>query len=387
MDVSDIYDTEPVSLFQRSTRTVQKGRQTPAEPVETAPVDRVVLLLQKMLTEVQNDAASDTEFFQDMTAYCESAKAKATFDIENSNARVMEAKVTALTAEIQKVKVEVADLQTELADGKAELATMIKVYQDKLESAHKDEVELVESIGALKSANAVLGKQSEHGSSVTTFFLQAEADAAHSATQAGAKLYSSAVAKIRSSPLLLSLLRVPPPPQSLTKYSNSGAMEVIGILQNMQVSFEEDLAKLQGDTAKAKAEFAELKVSKTEVIQNNEESLTERQERSAAAKVELSTVKRNMERADDTYQTAKELLSELNVSCAVQTDEYNLQLSPLEESTPNINFLRKLFTKFREHFLQFRLQVFSEGGGVGTSSGRLFGTFPRPHPLPLKTSK
>ena len=44
---------------------------------------------------------------------------------------------------------------------------------------------------------------------------------------------------------------------------------------------------------------------------------------------------------------------------------YHLQLSLLEESTPNINFLRKhlLFTNFLEHFLQFRLKVFSEGGG------------------------
>ena len=51
-------------------------------------------------------------------------------------------------------------------------------------------------------------------------------------------------------------------------------------------------------------EFAQLKVSKTEVIQNNEESLTERQERSAAAKVELATVEKNMERADETYAAA-----------------------------------------------------------------------------------
>ena len=54
-----------------------------------------------------------------------------------------------------------------------------------------------------------------------------------------------------------------------------------------------------------------------------------------------------------------------------QIPAISLKLSLLEQSTPNINFLRKHFTKFREHFLQFRLKVFSEGGGsVGTSSGR-----------------
>lgn len=313
------------------------------------PVTRVVGLLKEMKAQVEAEAEEDENIYSKMGCWCETnekekkaAIKKAGEIIEESEAAIEEG--NAVSA---RLKNEIEALNSELQANQEALDKATAIRESEKEQYEEESKDLIDSIAALKEAITVLKKVQliqhkapSQDTAVQASLLQVKALLARTSKGVG-KLNSPGVALYRSVmqedlwDLMSSMpgmtrdnrvitgLNQQPTGQAAgaTSYT-ARSSSIFGMLQQMQETFEKNLAELQRTEVEAELGFQRLRAAKeTEMqaagaaVEEKTVQLSDTEERVAQAKVTLEDTK-------EALSADQKFLVELKDRCANADADY-----------------------------------------------------------------
>jgi hypothetical protein len=124
------------------------------------PVTKVINLLKDMGAQLEKEGKEDEEVFEKITCWCSTNDKDKTTSIDDA-----ESTITDLTATIEeamatsaRLNTEIKNLASEIAKNQAALDQATSLRQKELAEFNGEEKDVLQSIGALKSAITVLGK-------------------------------------------------------------------------------------------------------------------------------------------------------------------------------------------------------------------------------------
>merc|ERR1719149_461784 len=124
------------------------------------PVTKVINLLKDMQAQMQKEQVEDEEVYEKVACWCTTNDKEKTQAIADAEARITDltSTIEEKTAQSSRLNTEIKNLEAEIAKNEEALAKATSLRQKELAEFNGEEKDLLQSIGALKSAVTVLGK-------------------------------------------------------------------------------------------------------------------------------------------------------------------------------------------------------------------------------------
>jgi len=335
---------------------------------KTSPIKRVVVLLKKMKSELDAEAAKESEMYDQMVCWCETnekEKTKAIADAEALDGE-LSSEIEARAAKFGELSTEIARLKEQIADDNSALKDATAIREKQASAFSATENELTTSIVNVKNAIQVLSK---HNSAAS--FLQMDASVMASmkavlrdlafkhemlladAGEKGHKVAELALLQASTSsseiykPLLSALdaegvateshlplniaqqilersagakhvagagfLQAGAAPTSGSYAPQSGA--IFGILSTLKEDFEKNLSQSQKEDMQAVEYFKALSAAKNAQISSGQEKLDANEGENADNQKALSDAKENLELTREQRSKDVEFLRNLKLTC------------------------------------------------------------------------
>merc|ERR1719174_549100 len=291
------------------------------------PVTKVINLLKDMSAQLEKEGKEDQEVFEKIACWCETNDKDKTVSIDDA-----EASITDLTATIEEATATSAKLNTEIKNPGAEIskntaaldkATAIR--QKELAEFNGEEKDVLQSIGALKSAITVLGKHHAE-------LVQVPADQLiHIAVLIEGQFRKhkdmvNHIATPSQKRIVAAFVQAPSDffdaePTFKQSYApQSGA--IFGILKQMKETFETNLASSQKEEMTSQSAYEDLKAAKeSEISAGTDLSDTKTQEL-ADTDAKLASDKQDLEDTRNSLAADQKFLTNLKETCQMTDQEY-----------------------------------------------------------------
>merc|ERR1719335_940047 len=209
------------------------------------PVSKIVTMLKKMQSTMQEEAEKDQEVYEKMSCWCETNDKETNAAVEAAQRAISEltAKIEENAALAARLETEIEELEAEIKSAEEAIAIATALREKEHAEFSAEEKEMVDTISALTDAIAVLSKHNP-GAFLS---VRSSLDAIKAGHLEGLK--ARAVALLQH-------------PAGYKSY-NSRSGEIFGILKTMKETFETNLAKTRADEAAAQKMFDELVAEKT----------------------------------------------------------------------------------------------------------------------------
>jgi len=263
------------------------------------PISKVVTLLKDMGTQLQKEGEEDEEVYDKMACWCTTNDKDKTKTIEDAEAHIADLGTTieATTAQSARLNTEIENHEADLAKAQKALNEATSLRERQLADFTDEEKDLLQSIGALKSALVVLSK---HHSSAAVLL---DTTILNTISGMMKKHHSLLQGKItphqRREIFALALVQAP----SYTPASG----EIFGILNQMKETFESNLAATQKEALGDQKQYEDLKSAKedevsaiTSSIEEKKVTLAGADEKNAQAKEDLTDTQNGLT-ADETF--------------------------------------------------------------------------------------
>merc|ERR1719401_2207399 len=127
------------------------------------PVTKVINLLKDMQAQLEKEQKEDEEVYEKVACWCETNDKEKTAAIEEAEAHITDltSSIEELTAQSSRLNTEIKNLEAEIAKNEEALAKATAIRQKELAEFNAEEKDMLQSIGALKSAIVVLSKHHE----------------------------------------------------------------------------------------------------------------------------------------------------------------------------------------------------------------------------------
>merc|ERR1719440_151310 len=131
-----------------------------AEEAKNRPVTKVINLLKDMSKQLEAEAEADQEIYDKMACWCTTNDKEKTAAIAEAEQRIADltAAIEEGTAKSAALTTEIKNLEKEVAANQQALDKATALRQKQLAEFNAEEKDLLQSIGALKSAITVLKK-------------------------------------------------------------------------------------------------------------------------------------------------------------------------------------------------------------------------------------
>jgi len=255
------------------------------EAAKNRPVTKVVNLLKDMLKQLEKEAEEDEEIYDQLACWCETNDKGKTKSIADAETRIKDltVQIEELSAASSRLNTEIKLLDKEVAENQAALDSATAIRQKELAEFNAEEIDLMQSIDALKNAIQVMSK---HNSAT---FLQL--DGANIQGVASTLQYQLAkhqnilegVLTHSQRQAMSAFIQAPQDyfdaePTFKQSYAPQSG-EIFGILNQMKESFEQNLAETQKDEAANVKAYEQLRAAKEdEIVAGQEQSETKTQE-------------------------------------------------------------------------------------------------------------
>jgi hypothetical protein len=275
------------------------------------PVTKVINLLKDMQAQLEKEATEDEEVYEKVACWCQTndkSKTKAIADAED--------RITSLTANIEeftansaRLNTEIKNLESEIAKNQAALDKATAIRQKELAEFNAEEKDMLQSIGALKSAVTVLGKHSSFAQVPSEEMLNIAAMIQwqfHKHRDMLAEMVTPAQHKA-----VAAFVQAPgdyfdAEPTFKQSYAPQSG-QIFGILKQMKETFETNLSTSQKEEMQSQQAYESLKAAKEEEIKagteqrdTKEQELADTDEKNAQAKQDLDDT-RNTLSADQKF--------------------------------------------------------------------------------------
>merc|ERR1719247_1559657 len=224
-----------------------------------------------MLKQLEKEAGEDEEIYDKMACWCETNDKERTKSIADAEARIssLTTKIEELTASSARLNTEIKNLEQEVAKNQAALDKATGIRQKELAEFNGEEKDVLQSIGALKSAITVLGKHHAELLQVPTETLINVAvmiqDQFHKHKDMLEKITTPSQRKAVTAFVQSPSDYFDAEPTFKQSYApQSGA--IFGILKQMKETFESNLSSSQKEEGANQKAYEDLKSAKEEEI-------------------------------------------------------------------------------------------------------------------------
>ena len=124
------------------------------------PVTKVINLMKDMQAGLEKEGKEDQEVYEKVTCWCETNDKDKTTAISDAESHITDltSTIEEATASSARLNTEIKNLATEIAKNQAALDKATELRKKELAEFNAEEKDVLQSIGALKSAVTVLGK-------------------------------------------------------------------------------------------------------------------------------------------------------------------------------------------------------------------------------------
>jgi hypothetical protein len=275
------------------------------------PVTKVINLLKDMQAQLEKEATEDEEVYEKVACWCQTndkSKTKAIADAED-HITSLTANIEEFTANSARLNTEIKNLESEIAKNQAALDKATAIRQKELAEFNAEEKDMLQSIGALKSAVTVLGKHSSFAQVPSEEMLNIAAMIQwqfHKHRDMLAEMVTPAQHKA-----VAAFVQAPgdyfdAEPTFKQSYAPQSG-QIFGILKQMKETFETNLSTSQKEEMQSQQAYESLKAAKEEEIKagteqrdTKEQELADTDEKNAQAKQDLDDT-RNTLSADEQF--------------------------------------------------------------------------------------
>merc|ERR1719482_666887 len=289
--------------------------------VDSAPnaVTKVVNMLKKMQTTMQEEAEKDQEVYEKMSCWCETNDKETNAAVEAAQRAIGEltATIEEQAALAARLETEIEQLAAEIKSAQEAIATATEMRNKEHEAFSAEEKEMVETIAALTQAVEVLSKHNPGAFISVQTSLQR------------LKLGHLEGMKQRAQALLQQ-------PAGYQSY-NSRSGEIFGILKTMKEEFETNLKSTRADEAAAQARFEDLVAEKKRGIAAAQERKNTKTTEMSNAKSALVQAKADLKDVRSNLDADTKFLVDLKEKCSQSDKEFNERVKARQEEMAAVN--------------------------------------------------
>jgi len=333
--------------------------------LKNRPVAKVVLLLKDMLKQLQKEAGEDEEIYNKMACWCESNDKEKTKSIKDAGARIaaLATSIEELSAASSRLNTELKHLSKEVAGNQEALDQATAIREKQLAEFNEEEKDVLQSISALKAAVLVLGKHEggsmlevaiamEHGFATGKEILKgvltpSEKQVAADFIQAPEDFFDAA----------------PTFKQSYAPQSG----QILGILKQMQESFETNLAASQKEELANQKSYEQLKAAKEDEIRAGQSMIDAKSQELADTDESLEQSKQDIEDTRNSLSADEEFLLMLKEKCQMTDKEWEERSKTRSLEMEACSKALAVLSADDAHDLFTRTFTFVQEGRVATS--------------------
>jgi chromosome segregation ATPase len=297
------------------------------------PVSKVVTLLKDMSNQLEKEAESDEDVYDQMACWCTTNDKEKTKAIANGEQRIVD-----LSSSIEEGQATASGLNAQITAANQEIAKntnaldqATSLRQSQLADFNDEEKEMLTSIGALKSAVTVLGKHHEAmlQASKAGAEVKETAEDSVSLINVGLMLKSQLHKHLdilgetmtpTQTRLISSFTEVDTPMNAGSYAPASGA--VFGIIKNMKESFEANLAASQKEEHTNQEAYEQLKKAKNEQIAAGNTQVQDKTTQLGEAQEKVANDKEDLEDTQNTLAADQDFLANLKQKCEMFDAEF-----------------------------------------------------------------
>jgi len=297
------------------------------EANKNRPVTKVINLIKDMQTQLQKEQEEDEEVYEKVACWCETNDKSKTVSIADAESRITDltSTIEELTASSARLNTEIKNLNSEVAKNQAALDKATAIRQKELAEFNGEEKDMLQSIGALKSAVAVLSKHHESFAQVPSEqLLDISAMINHQFIKYKDLLREILTPKQRK--IAAAFVQAPgdyfdADPTFKQSYApQSGA--IFGILKQMKETFESNLSASQKEEMTNQQAYDDLKAAKeTEIKAGTDQKDTKTQEL-ADTDQKLADSKQDLDDTRNTLSADQKFLLNLKETCQTTDQEW-----------------------------------------------------------------
>jgi len=326
-----------------------------ASNAKNRPVTKVINLLKDMQAQLQKEAEEDEETYEKVACWCETNDKEKTAAIEEAEARITDltSTIEELTAMSARLNTEIKNLEAEIAKNQEALDKATAMRQKELAEFNEEEKDMLQSIGALKSAIVVLSKHHPESlaqvPSETLLNMAAVID--HQFKKHKDML--NAVVTPTQRKAIAAFVQSPgdyfdAEPTFKQSYAPQSG-QIFGILKQMKETFETNLSSSQKEEMQSQADYESLKAAKeseikagTELKDTKTQELADTDEKNVNAKTDLEDT-RNSLSADQKF------LMNLKETCQMTDQEWEERQKSRAEEIKGVSEALAILTSDDAH--------------------------------------
>jgi len=388
---------------------------------KVSPVKRVVLLLQKMKSELENEAAKEAEMYDKMVCWCKTNDKEKTQAIADAEAREtdLEDEIGSRSARFGELSAQIAQLKKDIAAESKALEDARSVREKEAAAFTEEHKDLVQAITNLKNAIAVLGRhqgdaasllQAKNGdASLSTSMHALMADLAEKydlllgdrkAAVSLLQLDSGSAGSL-SQQLRKIVAKGPSTGELPMKFAarivaqNAGARPgvgaaflqagtpgdyksyssrsdgIFGIMNQMLDEFTAKQKEMEEDEARNQKDYDALAAAKTKQIAASKKKLDEQELESANNDKALSDAKENLDLTRKQRSADVEFLRKLKITCGDLDNQWAQRSKTRSEETLAVNEAIAILTEDESRELIYKsvpafVQISSESRSLRT---------------------
>jgi hypothetical protein len=266
------------------------------EDTKANAVNKVTAVLEEMKAQLEKEAASDDEVYEQMMCWCETNDKLKTKAIADNTQLLgqLEEFIPEAAAKIAQLQTEVKILKGDIADGTQELAEATALREKESGEFKSEEADTMVSISGVTKAIDALGAK------MSSAFLE--------------------VQSVVDRQKLANLKGVTPEQQAkisafLETKHRAPSSEIFGILKSMKESFEINLKDSQDDEKAAVGAYSDLKAGKDDEISAATDQKNTKEAQAAETVEKLAQAKEDKVTATETLEADEKFLADLKDRC------------------------------------------------------------------------
>merc|ERR1719271_1123442 len=279
-----------------------------------------------MQTQLEKEADEDQEVYEKVTCWCETNDKDKTTAISDAESRITEltSTIEEATASSARLNTEIKNLATEIAKNQAALDKATELRKKELAEFNAEEKDVLQSIGALKSAVTVLGKhnsfiQVDEGTQINIAVTIQDQMRRH-------KSLVEKIASPRQRKEITAFIQAPSDyfdaePTFKQSYApQSGA--IVGILRQMKETVETNLENSQKEEMQSQTAYEDLKATKEEEIQAGSDQKDTKTQELADTDAANAQAKQDLEDTRNSLAADQKFLMNLKETCQNTDQEF-----------------------------------------------------------------
>merc|ERR1719482_1638285 len=291
------------------------------------PVTKVINLLKDMQAQLEKEGKEDEEVYEKVACWCQTNDKDKTTSISDAESRITDltSTIEEFTASSSRLNTEIKQVEQEIAKNQEALDKATALRQKELAEFNAEEKDMLQSIGALKSAVVVLSKHHEAFAQIPSETLLNVASLINHEFIKHKDVVEQIVTPAQRK-AVAAFLQAPgdyfdAEPTFKQSYAPQSG-QIFGILKQMKETFETNLSNSQKEEMQAQQAYEDLKAAKLAEIKAGEEQRDTKAQELADTDSAKAQAKQDLEDTRNSLSADQKFLMNLKETCQMTDQEW-----------------------------------------------------------------